>query len=556
MDGVDSRCSSPNSGRSRFLSYVLLAVTLALSTIVTVHGITVGEFSYNVDESQHASSGMFYADAMRDRPHDPVAYAKRYYARYPAMSGVVHWPPFYYCVEGLFFLTFGASVVVARLSILLFSLVGLTFWFLLVRDLHDEWHAALATILLATLPTVLLFEKAVMLEIPQLTTCMAATYFWLRYLTRERSADLYATALAAAIALLTKQPAIYLALFFAISAVWIKGWRWAIRREVAWATALVVILAGPFYFVVFKLHWKSVSMDLGDHSLHGLRYWLYYLSILPHLLGWTILLLSLLGVLFSWRWNSRLAFRLMVGWFLTYGLTMTLLGHKESRFGICLLPPAIYFASGLLLRYFQMPKLRALSAAAAIFLATSSLFAAWHYQRPYVSGYANVARYITQHAKSGVILFDGPLPANFIFFMRLNDSGNHFVVLRKSLVTMRISRRAGAVELVHNTQDLQNIVDAYGVIYFVVSDGMPLEFPAQQILRDYLKTGAATEVAHFPVQGDDLPVRDTSLLVYRNTHPAKPTALNLDIRMLTLDHDISVPLKELGIGEDDSSVQP
>jgi hypothetical protein len=146
-----------------------------------------------------------------------------------------------------------------------------------------------------------------------------------------------------------------------------------------------------------------------------------------------------------------------------------------------------------------------------------------------------------------VVLFDGKLAANFIFFLRANDPGRHFVVLRKALLAMRVSRRGGVVELVHNMNDLQKIVSDYGVSYFVVSEGIPLEFPSQQILRDYLKTSAVREIVRVPVVGDGLRVRNSSLVFYRSVNPLNPTAQELKIKMLTLDHDISVPLSDLGL---------
>ena len=541
--------SSAELGRPQYVSYVLFACTLILSAIAICHGITLGEFSYNTDESQHAASGLFYASLMRDHPVHPVEYTYRYYAQYPALSGVVHWPPVYYCMEGAFFLLFGPSVLVARLSILFFTLIALTFWLLLVQDLLGTWIAALATILLATLPSVLLLEKAVMLELPVLAFIMASTYFWFRYLNRERRIDIFLAAFLAGMALLTKQTAIYLVPFFVISAVWIKGWRWLLRAEMMWAATLTLAMVAPYYGLVFKLHWKTVAMDLGDpHPAAG--DFLFYGKALFEQLGWAIFSLSCLGALVGRRWSSPTGSRLMVSWMLSCWLTMTLIGHKEGRYGIYLVPPAVYFVAGLLLSYFRGPRLRPMAAVAAVCLAAISLVGAWRYQRPYISGYAAVARDITQSSASGVVLFDGKLPANFIFFLRANDPGRHFLVLRKALFAMRVKRRAEVVELVHNMDDLQKVVSDYGVTYFVVSEGIPLQFPPQQILRDYLKTSAVTEVGRFPLTGDGIVYRNSSLVLYRTVKPVSPASLDLKIRMLTLDHDISVRLSDLGLDGD------
>src|SRR5579864_5470921 len=109
----------------------LLGCVLLISTVTILKGVQLGEFSYNVDETQHAMTGLYVADLVRDHPAHPVAYTYRYYAQYPALSGVVHWPPLFYCIEGLFFLMLGPTVVAARLAILFFAILGSVFWFLL-----------------------------------------------------------------------------------------------------------------------------------------------------------------------------------------------------------------------------------------------------------------------------------------------------------------------------------------------------------------------------------------------------------------------------------------
>ena len=70
--------------------------------------------------------------------------------------------------------------------------------------------AAAAALMLALVPSVLLFEKTVMLEIPCLALCLGATFFWIRYLLYEKPADVYLAAVMASASLLTKQNTIYL----------------------------------------------------------------------------------------------------------------------------------------------------------------------------------------------------------------------------------------------------------------------------------------------------------------------------------------------------------
>ncbi|MGA8441362.1 MAG: hypothetical protein WB714_24285, partial [Candidatus Sulfotelmatobacter sp.] len=49
-------------------STVLLLCVLASAMVVTLRGVRLGEFSYNVDETQHAVTGLYVADLVRDHP--------------------------------------------------------------------------------------------------------------------------------------------------------------------------------------------------------------------------------------------------------------------------------------------------------------------------------------------------------------------------------------------------------------------------------------------------------------------------------------------------------
>src|SRR5262249_50640116 len=134
--------------RLRLRSALLpLAVPLLL-TFIIARGISKGELDYNVDEAQHGVTGLFFADFLSDRPlAHPVQYAYHYYAQYPAL-GFVHWPPLFHFCEGVLFLLLGPSVIAARLTVLLFALLGSVFWFKLVSKVENEWTAAICALVL------------------------------------------------------------------------------------------------------------------------------------------------------------------------------------------------------------------------------------------------------------------------------------------------------------------------------------------------------------------------------------------------------------------------
>ena len=446
-------------------------------------------------------------------------------------------------VEGAFFLVLGPTVVAARLAILFFSLVGLTFWFLLVRDLQDEWTAALATALLGLSPVVLLFEKAVMLEVPSLALCLAATYFGARYLREERKTDVYTFAILAALALLTKQNAIYLAPFCVFAGVWLRGWKWFLRADVWCAAALCAVLIMPFYTLVYLMHWRPIAMDLqGVAQSHSyLRDLLFYWRALPGQLGWLLLGLSALGMVTSRWWDERANTRLMLAWIAACYVTFTAIGLKESRYALYWVPAFVYFAAGGLTRFFRRPMMRATATAIAGCVLVVIVIPAWAYQRPYVLGYEAAAQRVVQANKWGVILFDGDLAGDFIFFVRANDADRRFLVLRKALYADRIKAQLGSVELVHNADEVRQLIRNDGVRFVVITEGTPIRFESQKALREILASPDFQLLGRFPIGGTEIAGHDPAILVYQSRNYAPPTAKTLTIKMLTMSHDITVP---------------
>jgi hypothetical protein len=519
----------------------LLLCVLVIAMVAILRGIRVGEFSYNVDEAQHAVTGLYFAALLHDHPAHPIQYTYQFYAQYPAI-GVIHWPPFFYVFEGLSFLLLGPSVLAARLAILAFALLGLSAWFVMVRELQNDWTAALATALLALLPALLLFEKTVMLEVPCLSLCIAASCCWMKYLLYEKRATLFWFVGFASAALLTKQNSVYLPLLCLTSAVALGRWRLLVKPPVLWSVLSIALIAGPYYLLAHGVHWQTMAMQLTASKVSGISKFVFYWKHLPEQLGWLLLALSLLGLVTSPRWDRRSSTLLMLAWIGSCYVTFTLIGVKTPRLTLYWLPPFTYFAAGMLTRMFRRQLLRAIATGVAAMLLASFFVAAWFYQRPYVSGYSAAAKAVTQIAPGGIILYDGDLPGNFIFFLRANDPRRNFLVLRKALYAYRVEKAWGSEELVHGQEDIENLLRRDGVRFVAVSEGMRLNFDVQRTLRDLLRSQQFRLRGRFPIYSTESP--SDNLLLYENMQWAPPTDKFLKIRMLTLNHDIVVPFSQ------------
>jgi hypothetical protein len=270
----------------------------------------------------------------------------------------------------------------------------------------------------------------------------------------------------------------------------------------------------------------------------------FYLRTLPLTLTVPLLLLSLVGILFAKRWNRAGQAVPMVCWILAGYITFTLFGQAESRFAIYWVPPLVYFAAGFLTQCFHLPKVRLAMRGSALLLVGFLGIRAWAYERPYISGYKDAASKLVTTYHSGIVLFDGKVPGNFVFYMRALDPQRQFIVLRKSLYVSDIRTNQNSEELLRSRQELLDLFRRDGIRFAVVLENAPLQFESQRELRELLQSQQFRLVDSFPIVTNEPSWRGQSLRLYENMQWAPPADKFLKIRMMTLNQDIVVPLDE------------
>ncbi len=552
---AQARAFSPEAGTAPprgdvALSRVLLIVVLAIASTFTVRGLRQsGDFALS-DETRHAMTGLYFADLLADLPlSHPAQYTYAYYARYPTL-GLIHWPPFFPLAEGLMFRAFGPSMTVARLTVLMFTLLGLSFWFLLMRELLGPWAAAFATLLLFFLPALFLYEQAVMLEVPSLALCLSATYFWWLFLRTGRSRELYAFSVMASLAMLTKQQCVYLLPFCLLTLLPDNKWRRLLNRRGATTAAIFGMMLAPFYILAIRTHLASIADHVIQKHPWNISDLTFYLRSLPQEIGWPLLALSIAGIAISHWWSPRGDTRLMLMWVITCYLAFSLLNAKQTRYFIYALPPFIYFACWPLTVATRFRRARPLLWITCIALVLMYGHTAWAKHYPRLSGYSAAAETIIRNSHGNeIVLFDGSGidSGNLTFDLRLLDREHRIVLLTKGLYVTRIEALFVAREVVHSQDELQHLLAGYGIRQVLISDRTRLLFPVQKNLRELLLSPQFKLVATFPLDGGDNTDAAHHLLLYENQQATKPTETNLRLPMMTLNHDIIVPLRELGI---------
>jgi hypothetical protein len=160
-----------------------------------------------------------------------------------------------------------------------------------------------------------------------------------------------------------------------------------------------------------------------------------------------------------------------------------------------------------------------------------------------------VASHLVNQYHAGIVLFDGPVPGNFVFFMRALDPGRHFLILRKLLYADDIRPGDSTEELLNSEQELSDVFRRDGIRFAVVSENLAIRFRSQHILRDELRTDQFQLLGRFPISSNEAKWKGENLLLYENKQWTPPSEKMLKIRMLTLPHDIVVPFDQFEVAK-------
>ena len=513
----------------------MLAVGLLLS-----RGITKGEPFYNNDETRHIMNGVFIRDLLVDRPlAHPVIYAYEYYAKYPAIS-IPHWPPLFYFVEALFFLTFGISVWASRLAILGFALLGAYFWYRIAERYGPRSRALLSAFVFCLLPSMMVFESVTMLEIPQVALCLGAIFFWLCRVENERTGDLWALAGFVVAAMLTSQSSIFLVVFLGLD--FLLNFRFRLLRTwQVWAALLASVgIVLSWYLFSFRALTLSYQRAVGQEFQHVVHRWslLFYFRKLPEQLGLVLLVFACVGIAWSvLRGAGRYRFPLL--WVVCAYLCFTLIQEKESRHIFIWLPPLVYFA---LLGVEALLSRRRWVWLAYGAIGLYFLVGALRFQRPRLAGVEEVARFVLTQPESDIVYYQGNLNGAFIFYVRqLDPQKRHMVARDKQVVATNI---VYAHRQVLSTPDqVLNFFQSWGIRYAVI-ESRDVD-PGLALVRQVLQSSEFEPIGTYPVRVNRGYKEADAITVYRLRGEIHRITHSVDIPMMTIRRDIPVDLNRL-----------
>ena len=503
------------------------ALTLLLWGVVCLlfwNTLHVGEFWWT-DESRHAMNGVFFLDFWRDMPwRTAYEYALQYFAQYPALA--LNWyPPFFPVVESLFFAVFGITEVGARLTVLLFTLVGVTAWYAWTQPIWGRSAAILSCLLYLSVPGTVDWTRSVMLEAPAVAMIIASVLAFDRYLDRPTLLRAGITGILLGSMLLLKQTTVFIlpALLAYACLTGRKSFLW--RREAVLAYIIVSLVAA--LLAVHALKFGSVPVNsLVDQfssrssQLFTLSRWGQFWSALWDVCGLPLVLAILFGIA-GIRIKKTPQDLLILFWLAASCLFTTIVigegAGNVPRYTMYALPALMLLACKPLSRTFKNSNVSRTAVVLLGMLAAVNVYSAWAKPHPFVTGYQQAAEFVAQQPDSGLILFAGKHDGNFIFHLRAVDAERNKAVLRadKILVSMAVHKSFGMVSYVQTKEDVIRLIDRFGIGTVVIESRDVVDFPEFKLLAQTMDDPRFQMVKEIPVVTNVPEFSDLSLRVYR-----------------------------------------
>jgi hypothetical protein len=234
-------------------------------------------FGAHPDEPGHYVTGlMVYKYVTTALGSNPVRFAERFYAHYPAVA-FGHWPPLFYLLQAMWGLFFGLS----RTSVLiLMAVVSGAIGTILHGIIHTRFGRLYGTVfvlIFLLIPIVQRHTSAVMAELPLTLFTVAVIVTCSRYLTvpTPRSAVVFGACLCAAIA--TKGNAWALIPVPVVAVLLSRSTHTTIPKHFWIPVAVVLVCCAPLTVVTSKM-----TMSGWDHQSFS---WSFVRRALPLYLG-------------------------------------------------------------------------------------------------------------------------------------------------------------------------------------------------------------------------------------------------------------------------------
>ncbi|MCC7175259.1 MAG: glycosyltransferase family 39 protein [Bryobacterales bacterium] len=495
-----------------------LALSGGCLLLFQASGAFQAEFDAYPDEASHYVTSLMVKEYVaQGAPSPPLQFALDYYYHFPKVA-LGHYPPFLYVVQGAWMLVFPATR--ASLLVLNAMLIALT-GTLLCRFARTQFGfpagAGLA-VLWVCLPLTQTYGGMVMAETLLTVLVFGAALAYGRYLDRPELKHAAAFGFLAALAILTKQLALFLAL--APPAAVLLARRVRLMRSLSFwlPAAIVAVAAGPWYLFA---HTRLLKAPLGEMLGYPLPsttlagQWGY----LVQSSGWVIAGLMLAGL---WARVIRPCWRALPVpgmWAVSAACLLALLlfsvpapvAASEDRHLTSVQPFVLLFAAAGVAWLSEMLGRRCFSRAkwaAAVAVAAGVAFALWTFRlphRPY-RGFSEAAALVLEDPSKensvSLVCADASGEGAFVAAIAAGDrlSGHYVLRANKALASTGWSG-IWYVPTYRTADSLFDYLESVPVRFLVVQEGPgPARHTHWRLVREMLRkySGRWTEIGVFP----------------------------------------------------------
>ena len=516
---------------------LIAAVAAGAFGLLALRGLDAGGIVWT-DAARHAMNGALIHDWLREGPWlSPGAYARWYYAHWPALSLGYH-PPVFPAIEAVAYFLFGVGPFAARAVVALATGVSAWLMYRLVLRTHGSPAVAFAAMVAGfSLPLVQSLSQDVMLEMPALVFVLLALLALPPLNEPFTARAALGFAAFAVIAIWTKQLTVFVAAVPVGMAVltargnWLRSrWLWISVAACAFALAGLTVFElafggeSPRRFAVFR----GLDRVLPSNGAVYLAYaWDNYGLLLVALAG-----LSLLWAVRKHQWQALVgADGLYIAWAAAVIAALLLGRWASTRYLFFAGPPLV--ALGVIAAHRSLARLApARWADAAIVVTASAIALAGISRAPLVlPGPAAAAQLVAADHPTRV-LYAGESDGQFAFALRSATADTNAIVIRGERLP----------DAVYEADIFEDFATRYGVSHVVLEQTRrTASMPWTRLLED--PAPSLAPLTQVPVSG----YRVGALHVFRFTAPSSTPANTLrlsgdsDKSGRTLRLDWSIP---------------
>ena len=256
------------------------------------------------DPAEYLNGTMLYKEALKN----PQFVDENWWREFWLLSNKI--PPLMYIITAPFFLSLGASVDHGNLVLSLFSFILLISVFFLGVLFFNSKIALFACLLVQLIPALYRYRLEFLLDYP-LTVVVTFSFTCLSYWYFSKVKSSWGLAIIMGISfglgMMLKQPFVFFLFlpvaFSYLTLLFYKKWLKLTQLMVSFITSLFV------FFPWYRTNWlliftagKRATIDSaileGDPPLNTLKAWTFYGEILPYLLSWHLVIISLICLIY------------------------------------------------------------------------------------------------------------------------------------------------------------------------------------------------------------------------------------------------------------------